>query len=257
MSNPLTIELHASGAESSSGSGTAVDGTLDAAGASAYPRGGAKLTLEVSAISGTDPTLDVVVESSPNQTGPWEQAAAFAQKIATGVEHLSVAGLDRWIRVRWTLGGTGGPVATFKVSGTAETILAQPSDLLLPADALDSIGAAQKAKHLLHATGKVLSYVAAAHKMPLTTWGDDLRDATAMTATVELLDEVGWRPTTDFDQRLGSRYIYLYGNPDIGGSKGWLDLVAEGKVTPDGLVDATPDTDETGVFVQSGTKRGW
>ncbi|RSN13745.1 hypothetical protein DMH25_08110 [Streptomyces sp. WAC 01325] len=70
--------------------------------------------LNVTAASGTTPTLDVVIEDSFDGA-VWNQVAAFTQKTATGVQALDVTGMftDR-LRVRWTIGGTT-PSFTFDV----------------------------------------------------------------------------------------------------------------------------------------------
>ena len=74
--------------------------------------------LHVVAASGTNPTLDVVVESddAADMVGATERIA-FTQATAIGSELKSAAGAitdDRW-RVRWTIGGTNTPTFTFIV----------------------------------------------------------------------------------------------------------------------------------------------
>jgi hypothetical protein len=73
-----------------------------------------RVQLDVTAASGTSPTLDVVIEDTLDGTN-WNAIATFAQKIAVGREVLNVTTLfaDR-LRVRWTIGGTT-PSFTFSV----------------------------------------------------------------------------------------------------------------------------------------------
>lgn len=75
----------------------------------------ARLTLDVTARSGTTPTLDVAVQTSGDGT-TWSTVASFAQKTNVGAERKVFSGLDEFVRVTWTLAGTT-PNFTFKVSG--------------------------------------------------------------------------------------------------------------------------------------------
>lgn len=70
--------------------------------------------LDVTAASGTTPTLDVVIEDTLDGVA-WNTVAAFAQKVGVGREVLNVTTpfADR-LRVRWTIGGTT-PSVTFSV----------------------------------------------------------------------------------------------------------------------------------------------
>lgn len=73
-----------------------------------------RLQLAVTAVSGTGPTLDVVIEDTLDGTN-WHQVGAFAQRTSTGAVALDITNpfTDR-IRVRWTVGGTA-PSFTFSV----------------------------------------------------------------------------------------------------------------------------------------------
>ena len=72
--------------------------------------------LHVISVSGTTPTLNVVM-ASDNAEGfaSGVTRLTFAQKTAAGSEFLSAAGAitDDWWRAQWTIGGTGSP--TFDV----------------------------------------------------------------------------------------------------------------------------------------------
>ena len=76
-------------------------------------------TLAVTAASGTDETLDVVLETSDAADGTWRTLGSFAQKTAAGTERKSFPGADRFIRAKWTLGGTDTPSFTFSVVAEA------------------------------------------------------------------------------------------------------------------------------------------
>lgn len=71
------------------------------------------LVLDVTAASGTTPTLDVSVQTSDDNV-TWRTLASFGQKTAVSNQHLSVAGLDRFMRFSWVIAGTT-PSFTFSV----------------------------------------------------------------------------------------------------------------------------------------------
>lgn len=102
------VTLAASAARTSSANGSAVE---------LGDRGTLRLLLDVTAATGTTPTLDAAVETSFDGV-TWRSLGAFTQKTATGTERKSFAGADRFVRVTWTIGGTT-PSFTFSVSGEA------------------------------------------------------------------------------------------------------------------------------------------
>lgn len=75
--------------------------------------------LNVTAASGTSPTLDVVLEDTLDGTN-WNVVGTFAQKVGPGREVINVTApfTDR-LRARWTLGGTT-PSFTFTVDVYSE-----------------------------------------------------------------------------------------------------------------------------------------
>lgn len=82
---------------------------------SAYgPASTLRAQLDVTAASGTTPTLDVVIEDTLDGTN-WNVIGTFAQKVAVGREVINVTSPfgDR-LRVRWTIGGAT-PSFTFSV----------------------------------------------------------------------------------------------------------------------------------------------
>jgi hypothetical protein len=79
----------------------------------------ARVQLDVTAVAGTGPTLDVVVEDTLDGTN-WHSVGTFTQAAAVGVQviNLSTPFADR-LRVRWTVGGTS-PSFTFSVLAYSE-----------------------------------------------------------------------------------------------------------------------------------------
>lgn len=253
MANPLAIELHASAEEPADGPGSAVDVSLDDDLVSTYERGGAKLTLDVTAVTGTgSPTLSVVIETSPTSgvSGSWEQVGRFEPATKVGYEKLAVAGLQRYVRCRWSLTGTG-PRFTFALDGVAVAIYAAPLDLealSTPSKVLERATDNNKAKALIAATDKAASFIGNSHEMPLVSWGDDVRLSTSDIAGYHVINSiVGHRPGP-IDESIKDRHDEALE---------WFKLVAAGQVTPEGLTDATPDTYEGGGVVYSDAKRGW
>lgn len=84
------------------------------------PASSLRVQLDVTAFTGTSPTLDCVVEDSIDGVN-WNVIGTFAQKIGVGREVINVTTLfsDR-IRARWTLGGTT-PSFTFSVVAASQT----------------------------------------------------------------------------------------------------------------------------------------
>lgn len=79
--------------------------------------GSASLLLDVTARSGTTPTLDVTVQTSYDGS-TWRTAGTFAQSTAVGSERKSFTGLDRYVRANGVITGTT-PSFTCSVTGEA------------------------------------------------------------------------------------------------------------------------------------------
>jgi hypothetical protein len=77
-----------------------------------------RLDLVVTAVTGTNPTLDVTVETSPDNS-TWTTVSTFTQKTAAGSQHKLFSPIDRFVRVTETIGGTATPTFTRTISGEA------------------------------------------------------------------------------------------------------------------------------------------
>lgn len=75
----------------------------------------ARLTLAVTAASGTTPSMTVTVETSGDGT-TWTSVGAFAAKTAVASERKTFSGLDNFVRCSWAVTGTT-PSFTASVSG--------------------------------------------------------------------------------------------------------------------------------------------
>lgn len=75
--------------------------------------------LNVSAASGTTPTLNVTVEDTLDGTN-WNNIGTFAQKVAAGIEVINITTLfSETIRLRWVIAGTT-PSFTFSINAYSE-----------------------------------------------------------------------------------------------------------------------------------------
>jgi hypothetical protein len=74
-----------------------------------------RLKLDVVAVGGAAPTLDVVVQHSPDGA-TWTDLAAFAQKTTVSSEQKVFGPCHRFVRPKWTIGGTS-PAFAFSVLG--------------------------------------------------------------------------------------------------------------------------------------------
>jgi hypothetical protein len=79
-------------------------------------KGVARLALDVTARTGTTPTLDVTIQTSFDGV-TWRTAGTFTQATAVGTQRASF-NIDRFVRATWTIGGTT-PNFTFSVTGEA------------------------------------------------------------------------------------------------------------------------------------------
>lgn len=103
----IDLPLAAAGARTATGNGAAFE---------PGDRGVARLFLNVTAASGTTPTLNVTIQTSNDGT-TWRSAGTFTQ--ATGVtSQRATFNIDRFVRATWTIGGTT-PSFNFSITGEA------------------------------------------------------------------------------------------------------------------------------------------
>jgi hypothetical protein len=80
-------------------------------------------TLVITAVTGTNPTMDVTLETSLDGTTFYAVPTAFPQQTATttGVGRV-FDGLSASSRWKWTIGGTATPTFTFSISATEQRV---------------------------------------------------------------------------------------------------------------------------------------
>lgn len=237
-----TQALLASAAQAASGAAAAVDlGSRDRL---------LRQTLAVSAASGSSPTLDVRLEASADGATGWRSFATFTRATAATVEKISAVSPERYVRVAWTIGGTGGPSFTFAVSGTRGICYANLDDLDalgMPVAALATRTPSQRAAALAAASEKADSKLGVAFDLPLVAWGLDLTEAVCKIAAYDLLSVRGFNPD-GADENIRVRHDDAWT---------WLRDVADAKAVPVGIVDSTADVDDAGIAVVSYASRGW
>lgn len=102
-----TLTFFASGARGATVNGDPID----------TPAGTLRVFLDVTAASGTTPTLDVKFQTRKDAADAWrdiEPTQALTQKTAVGTQRKVISGCDRQTRCVATIGGTT-PSFTFSV----------------------------------------------------------------------------------------------------------------------------------------------
>lgn len=246
MPYPTPITPLASAARTAGGTGA----SLDLRPANQPPRLTAALRLAVSAVAGTSPTLDVSVETSEDGV-VWQVLGVFARRTGVGAVRQRFPGAERYLRVVWALGGTGGPSFTFGVAGEGLFVLATPADLArkgINETALSSISIDAQDEALCSASSTALAKLGKRYKLPLRAWSEDIRTYVCQIAAPDLLVPRGLGPE---DAKV------LFGQKKIALEE--LAAIGDEKRDPQGeIVDSSPDEyDGAGGFVEGDEPRGW
>lgn len=194
----------------------------------------------------TAPQLVLTLETSASASGPWRAAEVLPIDVG-GIYTLAAGGLGQHVRITWTL--TELEAVTFEVVGVAHVTYCDPPDLLtvVPEHSIEEISGSKRADACIKATDLADGYVGAAYHLPLTAWGEDLRLQTTHLAAWQLFQGRGVDP----------------GGPDKVVADGrdnaiqWLDRLANGRLSPPGIIDSTPEEFDGGSFVVSDPPRGW
>lgn len=80
-------------------------------------RASMRLTANFSAVAGTNPTLDIAVMTCETSDGTFRLAGNFLQFTGATSKRETITGLDRYVRLDYTLGGTANPAFTGTISG--------------------------------------------------------------------------------------------------------------------------------------------
>ncbi|MCK5711311.1 MAG: hypothetical protein KAI25_01195 [Hyphomicrobiaceae bacterium] len=105
------ITLHASGLESANGQSADVEMPSD---------GPSVMYLDVTAVAGTSPTLDIDIEVKDPISGTYSVLVAIPQQTAAAYLRFTDVLIDELrdatYRINWTIGGSAGPSATFSLA---------------------------------------------------------------------------------------------------------------------------------------------
>lgn len=132
----------------------------------------------------------------------------------------------------------------------------------LPENLLELMGAELQQRHLEIASGQIDSYLRAQYKLPISQdettglYPPELVSACVDIASYSLIQFIGYNPSNG-DDKYQQRFYDMTGNPNVTGSKGWLDRVRTGAVQLALAVDATPTTRDGAPQVNSQPARGW
>ncbi len=119
----------------------------------------------------------------------------------------------------------------------------------LGASALTAIDNTTRTAALASRSAYADGFLAKRFTLPLSAWGDDLREAVVHMASWDLLSRRGFDPTAANDAAV---------QVNMERAERWLRDVAAGRVEPVGYVDATPTVaDARSVVVASRPRRGW
>jgi hypothetical protein len=75
-----------------------------------------RLSLAVTAVSGTSATLDITIETAQDNA-TWSTVGTFTQATGVSTQRKVFAALDRFVRARWVIGGSATPTVTFSLTG--------------------------------------------------------------------------------------------------------------------------------------------
>lgn len=240
MPNPLAITLHASSAAAATGIGTAVDLT---------DRSLAQLTVDVTAMTGTTPSIAFTFEHSIAQTN-WLLLGVVDAATAIATTKVTLTGAYRYVRAKWTITGTT-PSVTFGITGTAHQLYCEPSDITthgIPKAAVVNVSMEQLAEKCLSASDEAAGYLASAYELPLTSWDSATRKHVARMATYELMSSRGYKADSGKDDQIRQGYD---------DALKWFNRIASGGLRPVGIVDTVPEINEAEVWVYSSSSRGW
>lgn len=115
--------------------------------------------------------------------------------------------------------------------------------------ALASLDSTTRTAALVARSAFADGFLAKRYTLPLSAWGEDLREAIVHLASWDLLSRRGFDPTAANDAAV---------QINMERAEAWLTKVARGVIEPQGITDSTPSVTETrSVVVVSRPRRSW
>lgn len=236
--NPLTVTVRALAVASASGVSSYVGvGT----------RSSVRLSLDVTAMSGTTPTLNVTIETS-RDLSVWRTVGAFTQATAGGTQTKVFPGCDQYLRASWTMGGTASPSFTFGITGEAVQVYATPAEvraLAMDPGTLQDVTDEQLDPWCRAGSDEADDYLSRRYTMPLVSWPDSLRRHVGALVALMKMSAKGYNFPEGRDMFKDRRDEAI----------AWLQMVAVSGAA--GIEDSTPEDDDCPVRVWTGKLRGW
>lgn len=118
-----------------------------------------------------------------------------------------------------------------------------PADVTAP-----GASSAQVLNGILDASGEADSYIRKRYRLPLISWGQDLRSAVRRMARYYALGERGFDPTKPADQAIVGQYRDAIA---------WLKQVGTGEAELVDVVDSSPSTQEAAPLHDGEAPRRW
>lgn len=115
--------------------------------------------------------------------------------------------------------------------------------LELPDDALEGVASATIEAAIAWASSQANSYLRKRYTLPLTQYGDDLKQQVAALATWQLMRKRGFQPGSGADESV------VLAKDD---AMRWLKDIARGHAELDDAIDSTPAVDEEGSLAATG-----
>lgn len=125
---------------------------------------------------------------------------------------------------------------------------AEALDLGVAVEALSGVSSSQRAAAISAVSSFVLSRLAKRYKLPLVSWSDDVKRATAHIWAWDVLCLRGFNPENAHDLAIKIRADQ---------AKAWFREVVAGDAEPEAIVDASTGVDERGPLVESDDPVGW
>lgn len=131
--------------------------------------------------------------------------------------------------------------------GTQYATLTDLTRLGLASGALGRVPWDTQTGQLAYASAYADGFLRSRYALPLTVWGDDLREAVCAIAAEGALTTIGFNPEDPANAALVAR---------ANRARAWLKMVGTGQIDP-AITDSTHDVQEGTGFVSTLPRRGW